>query len=178
MIDLVAFDAEDRCLRGRIELSADRLADALAAGGALAVKDAQVIDLHSDRRELHAHLLVDARTLSIVVATGPRGSWRRRVPVVTCPAQLYVGRYMLHGILHAARSQDPVTNAATRPWLAMTEAILEHNEAGRIIRERYEVLLINRAHAKAIVRTSEDAHESHWLAATPASGPGRVLRRA
>jgi hypothetical protein len=69
---------------------------------------------------------------------------------------------------------------AGRPWLPLTEAILEHQPAGVPIRERYDVLLVNRAMAHAIVRTDALTLQARWVAAgDPASllDPARHGRR-
>lgn len=165
MIELIGFDTANRVIRGRIELTADRLTDRLGAGDALLAHDVIVRHLATGATEEHQQVLVETRDLLVVVATGPRGSTLRRIPVATCAATILVGRYMVHGVIHAPSRHDPVRTAESRLWLPVTEAVLEQHAAGRPDRHRFDTLLVNRMHTTAIMRIDEGAHETHWLAA-------------
>ena len=85
----------------------------------------------------------------------------RSSAVVPFPAVVHVDRYVVHGLLHAPQVRNPLREAASRPWLPLTEAVLEHQPAGVPVRERYEGLLVNRSHTHAIVRTDAAALQSH-----------------
>jgi hypothetical protein len=170
VIDIVAFDASDRMIRGSIELTGSRLTDTLAAGGVIVAHAVLIRDLARGRVERHERVLLDTRRLRIALATGPRGSLLQRVAVLALPATVHVDGYVVHGLLHAPTPRDPVREAAHRSWLPLTDCVLEHRPGGVLLRERYDGLLVNRAHAHAIVATDARAHEARWVAASdPAS---------
>jgi hypothetical protein len=166
-LDLLAYDTNDRVLRARIDLRDDRLSDVLTRGEPIPASDVIVRDLRSHAVAYSDVRAIDPRVLGIVVATGPRGSLRRRVETVSRPVSVFVGRYVVHGFVHAPAPADPLDQVNVRAWIAVTEAILEHHAAGRAWRERFDALLVNRAAASAIVTINEATHETHWLAGGP-----------
>jgi len=168
MIDLVAWDISGREIHGSIELTGPRLSDALAAGPAIFATDVTIVDPEVGSIERRASLTVDIRRLVLVMATGPRGSAALRVPSVKHPAELHVGRYNLHGMLHEPATRGLGRALEGRPWLPLTDAVMERVRGGQFARERFEVLLVNRAHIQAILPMSSIAHELRWLAAQPA----------
>lgn len=181
MIDLVAYDDAGRLIQGTIELTGGRMADTLAAGGVIVARAVVIGDLVRGRTVRHDEMLVDTRRLRVVLGTGPRGSLMRRVPVLAVPATVHVGAYVVHGMLHAPTPRDPIREAAGRPWLPLTDAVLEHYPAGGVLRERYAVLLVNRSHTHAIVPTDARTHEARWIAASDPvtlTDPERHGRRA
>jgi len=180
VIDLVAYDVAGRTIRGSIELTGSRLTDTLAAGGIIVARGVVIRDLARGRTERHDEVLLDTRRLRIALATGPRGSILQRVAVTPFPAIVHVDPYVVHGLLHAPVARNPLIEACARPWLPLTEAVLEHRAAGIPVRERYDALLVNRGHAHAIVRTDALALQARWVAAgDPASllDPARHGRR-
>lgn len=184
MIDLVAYDHLGRLIHGTIQLTGGRLTDTLAAGGIIVAHAVVIRDLVRNRSERHDEMLLDTRRLRIVLGTGPRGSFLRRVAVLAVPATVHVDGYVVHGMLHAPTPRNPLREAAGRPWLPVTDAVLEHCPAGVALRERYDVLLVNRGQAHAIVPTDARTHEARWIAASdPATlvdpaRHGRIERRA
>ena len=181
MIDLVAYDDNGHLIQCAIELTGGRIADTLAAGGMILAHGAVVRNMARDRTERRDEMLLDTRRLRVVLGTGPRGSLLRRVPVLAVPATVHVERFVVHGMLHAPVPRNPLRDAAGRSWLALTDAILEHRPAGIVLRERYDVLLVNRAHAHAVVPTDARTHEARWIAASdPVTmpDPARHGRRA
>jgi hypothetical protein len=184
MVDLVAYDSAGRLIHGLIDLTGGRIADTLAAGGIIVARAVTIRDLGRERTERHDEMLLDTRRLRVVLGTDPRGSLLRRVPVLAVPVTVHVDRYVVHGMLHAPTPRNPVREAAVRPWLALTDAILEHQPGRATLRERYEVLLVNRTRAHAIVPTDARTHEARWIAASDPvtlADPGRfgrVARRA
>lgn len=184
MLDLVAYDNAGRMIAGVIELTGGRMADTLAAGGIIVARAVVIRDLVRDRSERHDEMLLDTRRLRVVLGNGPRGSLLRRVAVLAMPATVHVEGYVVHGLLHAPTPRNPLREAAGRPWLPVTDAVLEHRPAGVTLRERYDVLLVNRSHAHAIVPIDARTHEARWVAASdpvtlvdPARH-GRITRRA
>lgn len=181
MIDLVAYDSNARLIRATIDLTGGRIADTLAAGGLIVARGVVIRDLAHGRTERRDEMLLDTRRLRVVLGTDPRGSLLRRVPVLAVPATVHVDPYVVHGMLHAPTPGNPVREASVRPWLALTDAILEHRPAGSVLRERYDVLLVNRGHAHAIVPTDARTHEARWIVASdPVSlaAPARHGHRA
>ncbi len=182
MIDLVAYDDAGRVLTARIPMTGSRLTDTLAAGGVIAGLGVTV--RHGPGGpvlETADEALIDTRALRIALATPPRGSLLHRVTVVPIAATIHVGPYTVHGLLHAPPARHALRDASHRPWLPVTDAVLEHAPATLPVRERYDVLLVNRAHTQAIVPTDRRTVEARWIAAgDPASlrDPGRFGRRA
>jgi hypothetical protein len=165
LIDLLAFDDETGAVRARIELLGDRLVDLLASGDPINARDVQLVDLQTNRVEELPSRSIDARRLAIVVATGPRGARSRRVETECRPVSVTIGRYVVHGYLHAPAPADPIDRVFERVWLPLTEAILEYQGSGGIRRERFDVLLVNREFARTLSVIDEGTHERHWLAA-------------
>jgi hypothetical protein len=164
MIDFLAYDIADHVLHGRIEFHGDRLADLLASRSRLDVEALRVRSLVRKEVRRPASGAVDVGDLCIVIATGPSGSQYKKVPTVFSPVTLHAGSYTVHGYLHASPPDTPVKAAERRTWLALTDAVLEYTYHWQSIRERHEVLLVNRVHAKALIVTDEHSHESRWLA--------------
>jgi hypothetical protein len=164
LIDLLAFDDETGAIRARIELSGDRLVDLLASGSPLDAHDVQLVDLQTNRVQDLSSKFIEPRHLAIVVATGPRGARNRRVETESRPVSVTIGRYVVHGYLHAPAPADPVDRVFERVWLPLTEAILEYQGGGGIHRERFDVLLVNREWARTLSVIDEGTHERHWLA--------------
>jgi hypothetical protein len=176
VIDLVAYDDAGRLIRGTIDLTGGRIADTLAAGGIIVARAVVIRDLLHSRAERHDEMLLDTRRLRVVLGTGPRGSLLRRIEVLALPATVHLGEYVVHGLLHAPAPRNPIREAGIRPWLPLTDAVLERNRRGSVLRERYDVLLVNRSHAHAVVATDARTHEARWIAASdPATleDPGR-----
>jgi hypothetical protein len=164
MIDFLAYDIADHVLHGRIELRGDRLADLLAGQTAVDVEGLRVRSLARKDVRHAASRTVSVADLCIVIATGPTGSQYRRIQTVSSPVTIHAGPYMVHGYLHAPHRESPVEAAAQRAWLALTEAVLEYTYGWQTIRERHDVVLVNRLQAKALIVTDERSHESRWLA--------------
>ena len=164
MIDFLAYDIADHVLHGTIEFQGDRLADVLASRSSIEVEGLRVRSLM--RSEVHrpASRIVGLDDLCVVVATGPSGSQYRRIATIFCPVTIHVGPYMVHGYLHGAPPESPLKTAERRSWLALTEAVLEYTHHWQAIRERHDVLLVNRLQAKALIVTDEGSHEARWLA--------------
>jgi hypothetical protein len=176
VLDLVAYDHAGRLIHGTIELTGARITDTLAAGGIIVARAVVIRDLARNRTERHDEMLLDTRRLRVVLGTGPRGSLLQRVTVLALPATIHVSDYVVHGLLHAPTPRNPVREAAGRPWLPVTDAVLEHRPAGSILRERYDVLLVNRGHAHAIVPTDARTHDARWIAATDPATLANPLR--
>lgn len=166
-LDFLAYDLESHCLRARIELLDDRLSDVLLRGAPIPARDAILRDLRTQSVAYADNREIDPRTLAIVVATGPRGALRHRVETNSRAVSIFVGRYVVHGYVHAPVPAEPLEQVDGRLWVAVTEAILEHHAAGRKWRERFDALLVNRTAASAVIALDASTHETHWLAGGP-----------
>jgi hypothetical protein len=173
VIDFQAIDDADRAIRARVDLVGDRIADLLAPGRPIDVHAAELVDLRTGEHARSGSGVIDPARLAIVVGTGPRGAANRRVETRYRAVMIGVGRFTVHGFLHAPVTVDPVQHAFERAWLPVTEAVLEYQVPGRLCRERFDTLLVNRAAVKTITVIGEAAHEVQWLA----SSPSRVFPR-
>ena len=143
MIDLLAYDDDCGSIHARVALDGDRLVDMLARGGLLATYDVARRDLRTNESDTVGTRSIDPGTLCVVIATQPRGLPGRRVETAHRPVTLTVGRYLVYGLLHGPAHMDPVEQSRARPWLPVTDAVLEHQAGGRIFRERYDAVLVN-----------------------------------
>ena len=164
MIDFLAYDNADHVLHGRIAFEGDRLADLLASRTTIDVEGLRVRSLLRKELRRPASPTVSLAGVCLVIATGPSGSQYKRLLTVFSPVTIHAGPYMVHGYLHAPQPQSPIKVAEHRTWLALTEAVLEYTYHWQAIRERHDVLLVNRLLAKALIVTDERSHESRWLA--------------
>ena len=164
MIDFLAFDEGTSAIRGRVDLAGDRMADLLALGELIPLFDVELHDLRSRSVQTADATSVDPTRLAIVVATGPRGHFGRRIETASRPVSLTIGRFMVHGFLHAPYPADPIGQVFDRTWIPLTDAVLEYQGPGRMCRERFDTLLVNRGAAKSLAAIAEAAYEVHWLA--------------
>lgn len=176
MIDFLAFDDGSHAIRGRVDLVGDRMADLLGLGRAIPLFDVELHDLRSRAIQTAGQHTIDPARLSIVVGTGPRGALVRRVETASRPVSLTIGRFTIHGYLHAPFPADPITQVFERTWIPLTDAVLEYQGGGRMCRERFDTILVNREAARTIAAINESAYEVHWLAGSePALLRGEAL---
>lgn len=168
MIQLVAYDVQDRIFRGRVELTENRVTDLLLATEQLEFTDLTVTNLRTRSVERFDQQVIAVRDLAIIVPSGPRGAADRRVRGPREPVSMLVHRYHVFGIVHAPALHDPLLVAGSRRWAPVTSAVLEQHAAGRALRERFDTLIVNRMYVTSMVRGTPEAHDMHWLAATPA----------
>lgn len=167
MIDFLAFDNGTGAIRARVDLIDDRMADLLARGAGIPLRDVELHDLRSRSVRAVEPQTVDPGRLAIVVATGPRGALSRRVDTSSRPVTLSIGRYVVHGLLHGPVHGDPIARVVDRIWIPLTDAVLEYPGAGRMCRERFDALLVNRDGARTLTVVDEATYETHWLAGGP-----------
>jgi len=172
MIDFLAYDIADHVVHARIDFQGDRLVDLLVGASSVAAEDIRVRSLATSQVTRPHHSVLNLDEMAVVVATGPRGSDLRRIRTIVAPVTVYAGPYVVHGYLHAPQYETPVYESPIsfsehRAWLPLTEAVLEYSFRWQAVRERHDTLLVNRAHAKAVVLTDERSHETRWLAGGP-----------
>lgn len=176
MIDFLAFDDGSCAIRGRVDLVGDRMADLLGLGRAIPLFDVELHDLRSSGVRTAGKHTIDPARLWIVAGTGPRGALVRRVETASRPVSLTIGVFTIHGFLHAPFPADPITQVFERSWIPLTDAVLEYQGTGRMRRERFETILVNREATRTIAAINDAAYEIHWLAGSePALLPGEAI---
>jgi hypothetical protein len=148
--------ADDCTVSGEIALQTDRLSDFLAATEEFDVDTARF-------RSLDDGHVVEAESASIfrddlcfVVATGPRGRVERRLWTRQHPVRARIGPYVVLGYLHAPPTIDPLKNTDRRPILALTSSIVEYAQAGAMIRDEAETILLNSSRIDVLEAASEE----------------------
>ena len=172
MIEFLGYDITDHVVHARIEFQGDRLIDMLNSVSSVVAEDVRARSLANSQVIRPHGSVINLDDMAVVVATGPRGSDIKRIRTIVAPVTIYAGPYVVHGYLHAPPHESPVSFAQLRSWLPLTEAVLEYSFRWQAVRERHDTLLVNRAHAKAVVTTDERTHEARWLAGgTPIDWP-------
>jgi hypothetical protein len=101
-------------------------------------------------------LSVERSDLLIVVATGPRGSHRRRVSRHTARLQLSIGPYLILGRLHTAPGSDVMSSVEKRePMIPLTHATIAYEQTGAIVARDVPALIVNRMLVDWISPTTE-----------------------
>ena len=144
MIDFLAFDEGTSAIRGRVDLAGDRMADLLAPGELIPLFDVVLHDLRSRSVQTADATSVDPTRLAIVVATGPRGHFGRRIETASRPVSLTIGRFMVHGFLHAPYPADPIGQVFDRTWIPLTDAVLEYQYCNQPVSQWFRTILVNR----------------------------------
>ena len=146
-VEFVGF-AEGCCVTGKVGLGDARLADLLNRQRTIIVKDAVVVrtlDGHIDNFE---QLEIGCDELAIVVANGPSGDPRRRMPTTAECVTLQLGPYSAEGFVHAPLSEIAEPGMEDGPaMVALTDAWLEYQFRDEPRSEWFRTLLVNRAMA-------------------------------
>lgn len=135
--------AEDCTVNGEVDLPGDRLSDFLASTTEFVVAKPSFRALDDGR-------LVEGETcdvlrddLCVVIASGPRGRPERRVWTRQHPVRARVGPYQVVGYLHAAPTIDPLHCTDRRQVVALTDSVVEYDEAGVTIHVEAPAILLN-----------------------------------
>ncbi len=177
VIDLVAWDLRGRELHGFVELTGTRVSDMLLAGEPLNATDVTIVDHDAGAVERWDFLAIDPAELSIALATGPRGARALRQPSHGELAEIHVGATIIHGVLYTGDQPFTFDRAAYRPWVPVTDAVMERRLGGAFSRERFGTLILNRERIDAVNALSSSTHETRWLAAKPpVAWPAATLR--
>jgi hypothetical protein len=144
-IDFRAF-TPTAVVQGQLVLTADRLTDALNTGdGPLVLTEATLTDLGSLEETPVGTILVPREQLLVVAASGPSGSPSRRYRTKRVGADLTIGRYRVHGVLHGPPGSQP--DAALyrrRPMVPVSEAVVSYSAAGQVVVESFDAVIIAR----------------------------------
>lgn len=154
-VELRALTHDGVAVTGRVVLRGGRIADLLSLDGPIPVEELALHALADGSRLEHVGGVVATERLAVVTATGPRGSRYDRVRTVAGPVTLHVARYLVHGTLHAPEPGGGRSGGSPRrPWLAVTDAVVQYEAEGAPRAERLAVVLVNRRHVRAIVRAA------------------------
>ncbi|MEO5940064.1 MAG: hypothetical protein ABIZ72_03925 [Candidatus Limnocylindrales bacterium] len=153
-VDLIAFTA-DRRIHGAIPLADDRVSDMLNSVPRIVIRAAVIEDLVSDLPAETADVTLAIGAIVAVLVTGRRGIDSRRTKTEIHRARIGLTRFVVTGSLHvpagAARppaSGDPARVLAGRDILVpLTDASITYDRADNPTCERFETILVNRAHA-------------------------------
>ena len=172
MIDFLGYNISDHVVHARIEFASQRLVDVLVSESTVEGREIRSRSLATSLVTHPQATTINLAEMAVVVATGPRGSDLMRIRTIASPVTIYAGPYVAHGFLHAPLYESPLPYSEHRTWLPLTEAVLEYTFRWQAVRERHDTLLVNRAHARAVVLTDERSHEARWLAGgTPIDWP-------
>jgi hypothetical protein len=153
-VDLIAFTA-DRRIHGQIPLADDRLSDMLNSVPRVVVRNAVVEDLVEGGPAQTADLTLAVGSIIAVLVAGRRGLEGRRRRTEVHRARIGLTRFVVSGSLHVPAgtptqlaSSDPAVVLAGRDILVpLTDATISYDKVDAPTSERFEAILVNRAHA-------------------------------
>lgn len=153
LVEFVAY-AEDCVLSGVVRLQSERLSDMLNDHDEVQLIDVLVEPLDgSDAAEIK-EVLVRRDELVLVHASGPRGDAARRHRTRQHPVSLDLGRYAVHGYLHALPGADPLNAIRRRKaMIPMTDALIEFESHGEARSQRAGVVVVNRDHVTSVTKS-------------------------
>jgi hypothetical protein len=156
-IDFAAF-AADCVIAGRVTMFGDRLTDFLNGQERFHLHHVELESLDDGRLVRTDSVSVPRADLLAVVATGPRGSAKRRVPLRRSRLQVCIGPYLILGYLHSKPGSDVMTSVIKRePMIPLTEATIAYSVAGRIVARDVATVIVNRLQVDWITPTTEAA---------------------
>lgn len=143
-IEFAAY-AEACRIFGFLQITADRLSDALNETDEYRLVDVMVAQLADGRTTLSKALDVRRDELLAVRASGPRGDPSRRSRRRPYPMTLQTGPYLIHGYVHGFPGADPVAAVRRgRSFVPLTEAWIEYCAGGETHRARVGTIIVNR----------------------------------
>ena len=153
-VDLIAFTA-DRRIHGVIPLADDRVSDMLNSVPRVVIRAAVIEDLVGGTAPQTADVTLAIGSIVAVLVAGRRGIDARRRRTEIHRARVGLTRFVVSGSLHVPigatnrlASSDPAVVLAGRDILvALTDATITYDKGDEPTAERFEAILINRAHA-------------------------------
>lgn len=143
-VDFVAYSTSER-LSGRIRLDSARLTDMLNANPEFVLVDALAERLPEGGSMVVPEILVHRHELALVRADGPRGDRALRVPTKTHRVVLRSGRYVVAGLHHSTRGEDPLAALRRRdPMVPLTDAVILFRVGPNIVEEPGGTIVVNR----------------------------------
>jgi hypothetical protein len=158
-IEFVGFSG-DCLIHARLTMFGDRLTDMLNDQARYTLSRVRLESL-ADGHVFEVDSLPILRAdLHAVVATGPRGTGKRRVKLEPHRMQVGLGPYTILGYLHGQPGADPRSVVLARElMLPLTDATIAFTKAGELVVRDVAALIINREHVDWIVPTAgEEQH--------------------
>jgi hypothetical protein len=144
MMELRAYAVDCR-VSGQVELGEGRVTDMLNATPEVRFVDARLEALSDGHAVDVPELDVGPGELCAVVAAGSRGDPARRVRTHAIRVEVDLGPYHVEGAVHGTPAADPLGSALRRaPWVPLTDVTVRYSEAGRLVHEEVETLVVNR----------------------------------
>ncbi|HXG39458.1 MAG TPA: hypothetical protein VNJ28_00815 [Candidatus Limnocylindrales bacterium] len=158
-IEFVAY-AEDCRLSGVLRLTGERLTDLLNEHDEIEL-DGVLVEPLADVGGVELRTLTVTRDeLLVVTASGPRGHPGRRHRTRAHPVAIQSGPYHVRGYVHAIPGADPLVVVRRRgPFVPLTDAWIEYDRAGELVRRHEPGLIVNRDVVDWIALVTDDAIE-------------------
>ncbi|HET7167831.1 MAG TPA: hypothetical protein VFI69_01390 [Candidatus Limnocylindrales bacterium] len=170
-VDFVAY-AEDCILSGRVRLAAERLTDMLDDHDEILMHDVLAEPLDGSGAVEVSELLVRRDEIVFAHGTGPRGSVARRRRTRQHPLAIGLGRFDVHGYVHALPGSDPLTAIRRRrSMVPLTDAWIEYQVGTERQRRRVGAVLLNRDHIDTVASGREHEVDMPDLPVSTEQGP-------
>ncbi|MEA2548030.1 MAG: hypothetical protein QOE42_628, partial [Chloroflexota bacterium] len=125
-IEFVGF-AEDCTISGKMTMFGERLTDFMNGQERFRVHHLECESLEDGHRVALDSVSLERNDLLAVVANGPRGNEKQRVPVETNRLQISIGPYLVLGHINSAPGADAVTRVLKRePMIPLTDATIAY----------------------------------------------------
>lgn len=150
--------ADDCTITGQVTMSGERLTDFLNGRERFRLHHVLCRSLDDGHEVAINSLSVERSDLLLVVATGPRGSHKRRVSLETARLQVSIGPYLILGRLHTEPGSDAMSSVLKRePMIPLTHATVAYELGGAIVARDVPALIVNRTLVDWISPTTEAA---------------------
>ena len=156
-IDFAAYSG-DCTIAGKVTMFGERLSDFLNGQERFRLHHVVCQSLEDGHELAMDSLSIEREDLLIVVATGPRGSEKRRVSVQTARLQVSIGPYLILGRLHTPPGADAMATVLKRePMVPLTQATIAYEQAGAIVARDLPAVIVNRMLVEWISPTTDAA---------------------
>jgi hypothetical protein len=158
-IEFIGFSG-DCLIHARLTIFGDRLTDMLNEQPRYTLSRVKLESLADGHVFEIDSLPIERADLHAVVATGPRGTEKRRLKLEPHRMQVGIGPYTVLGHLHGQPGADPLKTVMRRdPMVPLTSATIAFTKAGEVVAQDVAALIINRDLVEWIVPTAgEEEH--------------------
>ena len=137
--------AADCTISGKVTMFGERLTDFLNGQERYRVHHVECESLADGHVVAVDSISLERNDLLAVMATGPRGSEKRRVSLQTNRLQVCIGPYLILGRLHVKAGTDAVVSVLKRdPMIPLTNTTIAYEVAGTIVARDVNTLIVNR----------------------------------
>ena len=148
--------AADCTISGKVTMFGERLTDFLNGQERYRVHHVECESLADGHVVAVDSISMERNDLLAVMATGPRGSEKRRVSLQTNRLQVCIGPYLILGRLHVKAGTDAVVSVLKRdPMIPLTNTTIAYEVAGTIVARDVNTLIVNRLLVDWITPSSE-----------------------